>query len=150
MPRGPKGSGILSAAGTGLVALLACADAAAQQQTVARLKQVTGNVLVSREAGLATGNEAQALVNGSRIITTANSTAVVVFDNGCEVRLNENERLDIDSDKPCAAMLVQGLGPAPLLAGAPAMGTVLPLVIGTGIIIDALDKGPVATAVSPN
>jgi hypothetical protein len=136
-----------------LAALLACADVWAQQQqpVVAHLKQVTGNVLVSREAGLATGNEAQPITNGSRIITTANSTAIVVFDNGCEVRLKENERLEVDSNRPCALMLVQAVGPAPLAAvGAPIMGTLLPVVIGTTIIVDRLDKNPAPTAVSPN
>ena len=137
---------------TGLIAVAAVlymGDAAAQQ-SVARLKQVTGNVLVSREAGLAAGAEAQQLVNGSRVITTANSTTIVVFDNGCEVRLKENERLEIDSQKPCALMLAQALGPAQPVAavGAPLVGLLLPAGTALGLATDNSDTTP--TPVSPN
>ena len=138
------------AAGLALAVALCAADAAAQQ-AVARLKQVTGNVLVSREAGLATGAEAQQLINGSRVITTANSTAIVVFDNGCEIRLKENERLEVDSGRPCALMLVQGLGPiAPAVA--PIAGVVFPAVAGGGLLIDLRRSNPSGPTipVSPN
>lgn len=109
------------------------ATGAQAQQAVARLKQVSGNVLVTREAGMATGTEAQPIMQGARVITTANSEAVVVFDNGCEVRLKENQRLEVDSRKPCAAIVVQSLGvpPAP---GAPIAGYVVPALIGIGVI----------------
>lgn len=81
-----------------------------QKEGVARLKSVDGNVLVSRESGLSAGEQAQRLVNGTRIITTANSTAVIEFDNGCEVRLKENERFDVDSTRACALLVGQPLG----------------------------------------
>jgi len=32
---------------------------------------------------------------------------VVVFDNGCEVRLKENQRLEVDETKPCSALVAQ-------------------------------------------
>lgn len=137
------------AAGLGIAATLCMAQAAAQQaQTVARLKEVTGNVLVSREAGLAAGSESQRLANGTRVITTAKSGAVVVFDNGCEVRLKENERLDVDSGRPCALLVAQPLGPMPPVAavGAPLVGLLIPGAVGTGIVLDNRDKLPV----SPN
>jgi hypothetical protein len=86
------------------------AQAQAEQRAVARLKAVSGNVLVSRESGLAAGAQAERLVNGTRIITTANSEAVIEFDNGCEVRLKENERFDVDSTRACALMVAQPLG----------------------------------------
>ena len=137
---------------TALIAVAAalCMGDAAAQQSVARLKQVTGNVLVSREAGLAAGAEAQQLVNGSRIITTANSTAIVVFDNGCEVRLKENERFEIDSQKPCALMVAQALGSAQPVAavGAPLVGLLLPAGTAVGLATDNSDTTP--TPVSPN
>ena len=74
---------------------------------VARLKDVKGNVLVSRESGLAAGAESTRLTEHARVITTANSTVVVVYDNGCEVRLKENQRFEVETDKPCAALLAQ-------------------------------------------
>jgi hypothetical protein len=115
--------------------LLACAVVPAvaqqkEQRIVARLKSVSGNVLVSREAGLAAGAEAQRLADGTRVITTANSEAVIEFDDGCEVRLKENERYEVDSGRPCALRLAGGLGGAPVAAvGAPWMGYVLPVVL---------------------
>ena len=148
-----RGGRFWKAAGLGLAVALCAADAAAQQ-TVARLKQVTGNVLVSREAGLATGAEAQQLVNGTRVITTANSTTIVVFDDGCEVRLKENERFEIDSKTPCALMVVQSLAPAQPVAavGAPLAGLLLPAGVGAGILIDSRGSTPVNPnpPVSPN
>jgi len=75
--------------------------------SVAKLKDVHGNVLVSKESGLASGDEALRLTRGTRVITTARSDVVVVFDNGCEVRLKENQRLEIDDEKPCAALVAQ-------------------------------------------
>jgi len=121
------------------IALLAVAaqwDAGAQpppeQRSVARLKSVNGNVLVSRESGLATGAQAERLVNGTRIITTANSEAVIEFDNGCEVRLKENERFEVDSTRACALLAAQPLGVAGA-AIAPITGTVL--TIGFGAVI---------------
>lgn len=121
-----------------------------QQGSVAKLKQVNGNVLVSRESGLATGAEAQPLVNGSRVITTANSSVVVAFDNGCEVRLEPNERLEVDSLTPCALIKPVALG-APLPA--PAAAFVIPSLIvpgGVGSVILAGQGGGSGTPVSPN
>ena len=133
---------------TALVAsLLASFGATAEGPTVARLKSVNGNVLVSQEAGLSTGNAAQQLTNGTRIITTANSEAVVVFENGCEIRMKENERLEVESGKPCALILAQPLGVAPVAA----TGLVIPAVIlpigAAGVLIgDSRNRTPV----SPN
>ena len=93
----------------GFIAALATTFAPAQQsrEGVAQLKGVKGNVLVSRATGLAAGGEATRLTDHVRVITTANSEAVVVFDNGCEVRLKENQRLEVESDKPCAALVAE-------------------------------------------
>ena len=129
------------------LSLLAPFDAASQQRSVARLKSVTGNVLVSRESGLAAGAEAERLTDGTRIITTANSEAVVEFDNGCEVRLKENERFDVDSGRPCALLAGTPLG-VPAAAVAPALaGYILPVVV-SGVLIDSVTQP--TTPVSPN
>lgn len=74
---------------------------------VALLKSVEGNVLVSQASGLSSGDEAARLPEGSRVITTANSKAVVRYDDGCEVELKPNQRLEIDIDKPCKERIVQ-------------------------------------------
>lgn len=133
----------------GIAAALCVPQAAAQQQAVARLKGVSGNVLVSGEAGLATGAESQRITNGARIITTANSGAIVVFDNGCEVTLKENERLEVDSNKPCALMLAEALAPGPVAAVGPSL---LPLLLPAagGAAAAAGGGGGTPTPVSPN
>jgi hypothetical protein len=71
---------------------------------VAQLKGVHGNVLVSREAGLGAGAEGMRLLRGVRVITTAKSDVTVLFDDGCEVKLKENERFEVETGKPCAAL----------------------------------------------
>jgi hypothetical protein len=142
------------AAALGIAALLCAGGALAQaQKEVARLKQVNGNVLVSGQTGLATGNEAQPLVNGTRIITTSKSRAIVVFENGCEVRLEENQRFDVESDKPCAALVPHSLAAAP--ASPPGLSAlVIPLLIGAGGGADVINRTGVGvvgtTSVSPN
>jgi hypothetical protein len=92
-----------------LVAVLAAPSlpARAADPVVAHLKQVTGNVLVSQESGLAAAGEALPLSKGTRVITTANSEVIVVYDNGCEVRLKQNQRFEVVTDKPCAALMAQ-------------------------------------------
>ena len=128
------------------VAASVCATGVWAQQQVARLKQVTGNVLVSGQSGLATGNEAQPLANGVRIITTANSRVIVVFDNGCEVRMEENQRLDVESGKPCAALLPQALGAAPAASQGFA-AFIVPGLVGAGAIAAIVNN---SNPVSPN
>jgi hypothetical protein len=89
-----------------LAVALACSQPFAQEarQGVAQLKDVHGNVLVSRESGLAAGGEALRLVEGTRVITTNLSEVTVVYDNGCEVKLKQNERFEIEVGKPCEAL----------------------------------------------
>lgn len=120
------------------------------QSTVAKLQQVTGNVLVSREAGLATGTEAQEIANGSRIITTANSRVVVVFDNGCRVEMQENQRLEVDSRKPCAALLVEGLALAQPALAIPLANYIVPGLIAGGTLVGTGGGREGPTPVSPN
>jgi len=93
----------------GFIAAAATAIAPAQttREGVAQLKGVKGNVLLSRQTGLAAGGEAARLTEHTRVITTANSEVVVVYDNGCEVRLKENQRFEVEVDKPCAALIAQ-------------------------------------------
>jgi hypothetical protein len=64
-------------------------------------------VLLSHQAGLAAGGESTRITEHTRIITTANSEVIVVYDNGCEVRLKENQRFEVESNKPCAALIAQ-------------------------------------------
>jgi hypothetical protein len=110
-----------------LAATLAAAQAHAQDNNgIAKLVDLHGNVLVSRATGLAAGTDSERLMDGMRVITTSNSGVVVQFDNGCRVELKENQRFEVQRDKPCEALLVQvesvvqpttiaAVGPAPAL-----------------------------------
>lgn len=118
---------------------------------VAELTQVKGNVLVSREAGLTAGTEGQAILNGARIITTANGRTTVVFDNGCRVEMVENQRLDVDSQKPCAAMLPLALAVAEPAIVIPLANYIVPGLIGGGSLVGTgTGGGGGPTPVSPN
>jgi hypothetical protein len=143
--------------------LLAAPALYAQQSrdgAIARLVEMSGNVLVSREAGLASGNESLRLQAGTRVITTAQSGVVVEYDNGCRVRLKENQRFEVEKDKPCAALLAQDI-----IAGQPdrVAGFILPAAVvtaiavpagaaavGVALTVDARGGGGGGTPVSPN
>jgi hypothetical protein len=136
-------------------AALAAAFAAAQNtnEGIAKLKDLKGNVLLSRESGLAAGGEAARLLERTRVITTANSEVIVVYDNGCEVRLKENQRFEVERDRPCAALIasVQSIlvQPAAVAVAGPAFfWTALPAIggagVGLGILQDARGKDPLS------
>lgn len=149
-PGGNLGAGMLLAAA--LVALAispwdAGAQAQAEKRGIARLKIVTGNVLVSGEAGMAAGAQDDRLLDHTRILTTANSEAVIEFDDGCEVRLKENERFDVEKGKACALMAGEPLGVPQAAVAAPLAGYILPIV-APGLLLD--NDVQTTTPVSPN
>jgi hypothetical protein len=148
-----------------IAASLAAAHAVAQQPArdgIAQLKAVKGNVLLSREAGLAAGGEAARVVERTRVITTANSEVIVVYDNGCEVRLQANQRFEVDARKPCAALIASVesilVPPAGAVmagsAGAAGFWNVVPalggLAIGAAIASPSSGPPPAPTPLSPS
>jgi hypothetical protein len=133
---------------SGLLFATAVGAQSRQSDEIASLKRVTGNVLVSQQAGLATGVESQRLVKGTRVITTANSEAVIVFDNGCEVRLRENQRFDVDSERPCALLVAEALGGLPVAAANLGFVPLVGAAGGAAVLITGGRGG--STPVSPN
>jgi hypothetical protein len=134
-----------------LLALQAAAQPLAPEKAVAQLRQLSGNVLVSHAAGMTTGAELLRVADGTRIITTANSEVVVVFDKGCGVRMQENQRLDVDTGKPCAALVPANLAVAVPAAGHGFAGLLIPGLLAAGAAAAGLGGGaqPVPP-VSPN
>jgi hypothetical protein len=143
-----------------LAAAFATTLACAQGGSIARLKDVKGNVLVSQQAGLASGSEAVRLAEHTRVITTAGSEVIVVYDNGCEVRLKENQRFEVVVDKACAALVAEnllvetpgaaGVGIAALFIPAGGVG-IASGVAGVGIDSTLFRGGnPTPTPLSPN
>ena len=135
--------------------VLAWAGSALAQQggrdgTIAKLTDLQGNVLVSRDAGLASGNEALRLIPGTRVITTANSEVIVEYDDGCRVRLKENERFEVERGKPCALLIasVQPILVAP--AAVAGIGPILgPALLGGGTVAILIGSRG-GQSVSPN
>ena len=121
------------------------------QEPVAKLKLLKGNVLVSRESALVAGTEAMRLVPGTRVITTALSEVTVAYDDGCDVRLKENQRFEVETGKPCSALVAQStVAPPPSAAvGVSLVGLLVPAGAAAGgfaAIRDARDS----RNVSPN
>jgi hypothetical protein len=103
----------------------ACEDESyKKKETIAELRDLKGNVLVSDPKGIAAGAERQRLANKVRVSTTARSGVLIRFDCGCDVELKENERLDVEGGDPCAA-LIAAIKPVPIgvAAGVATAGT---------------------------
>jgi hypothetical protein len=134
-----------------VAAILAATLALAQDRGVARLRDLKGNILLSQQSGLAAGSEATRLPERTRVITTAGSEVVVVYDNGCEVRLQENQRFEVVTDKACSALFAESLFGPPVAPPVTATGIgnlVIP-VGGAAILIEIL-KGGSTKPLSPS
>ncbi|HST01580.1 MAG TPA: hypothetical protein VLJ84_07965 [Usitatibacter sp.] len=91
-----------------LAAFAAAMPASADEPVpIAKLKDLHGNVLVSKSSGLAAGGEGTRLTEGVRVITANSSDVVVQYDDGCEVRLKSNQRFLVERGKPCAVLVAQ-------------------------------------------
>ena len=101
-------------AGAALFALLIAGPALAHadNQTIARLVEMNGSVLVSHAFNIASANEGFRLLPGTSVMTTANSAVTVEYDNGCRVKLERNQRFVLEN-KPCLT-LVQAAGVQPM------------------------------------
>ena len=117
-----------SAQGTGL----GCTDPSlAKSEFIAELQKVQGNVLVSDASGMTSGVEKQPLKNTMRVTTTSRASVTVSFACGCDVKLKENERLDISAPNTCEAILAAvqpvpvdiALGAIPAATGGVSVGT---------------------------
>ena len=108
--------------GAAFVASLASAQ---QAGPVATITQMEGSVLVSQPDGMVTANKGERLSVGTRVVTTARSRATILYDNGCDIYLVDNERHTIRVDE-CAALRrdVAKLGPAPGAIGGGTGGVV--------------------------
>jgi len=143
-------------AGGLLIALLAATQPYAQKAdgSIARLRSVTGNVLISGESGLASGDDELRLSPGTRVITTANSTVVVEYDDGCRVTLKENQRFEVEKGKACALLVAQPQSILLTPEGAAATAfsvaaVVIPATFGIGAVTFLIESRS-KTTVSPS
>ncbi len=108
---------------------------AASKPTIAELRDVQGNVLVSDKTGMQSGTAGQRIENRARVMTTSPAAVTIVLDCGCNIRLKENERVDVELPRACGAMLASVTSVTPqvaLGASASAASTsfVAPVVLG--------------------
>ncbi len=119
------------------------------QNGVAKLGDLTGNVLVSQGDAMVAGTKDQRLPLGARVVTTAGAQATINYDVGCDVTLKENQRFTVSAG-PCALLLaqVENLGPAAGAIGgeavAGAAGGNVGTIVGVGVLAAALVGGVVA------
>lgn len=94
-------------------ALLAHGHALAQKDSaVATLKDLDGKVLVNKGDGLKSATTGVQLVDGNRVVTLDKSGVRIVFSDGCDVRLKENEIFLIDEKLGCKALATSSSGAA--------------------------------------
>lgn len=108
------------------------------------LQDVVGNVLVSTKDGISSGIDNQPVANKTRVTTTSRASVTIAFKEcGCDVKLKENERIDIDSPNTCAALLALVTGvPVDAAIGAVAataggVSNPVGLAIGAGVGVGA-------------
>lgn len=102
--------------------------------TIARLVDVHGSVLVSRESGLTSATEKMRVLPGTRVLTTKGADVVVEYDDGCRVQVKENQRFEVEHGKPCAALVAFDILGAPVAAFSPVANTLIPAGLGAGAI----------------
>lgn len=107
---------------------------------VATLKDLDGKVLVNKGEGLKSAAPGMDLVDGNRIVTLDKSSVRIVFGDGCDVRLKENEIFVIDAKLGCKA-LVTSSSPAATGLTSGQIALIGAGVVGVGIIIGSSGGG---------
>ena len=99
---------------SGLFLLSASALALAQAPApvVGRAVDVEGLVTVSQGANVRTVLNDSPVIDGTRYVTASTGSVTLKFKDACDVKLKPNQSLEVDSRKPCAALIaaVQTLG----------------------------------------
>ena len=101
------------------IALLAAglaSPAFAGDAPMARIVEVSGNVLVSNDQSMASVGEAFRLKPGMRVLVTLNSSATIEYGNGCRVRLAAGERFEVRDGAACSHRAMQPTALAPVIA----------------------------------
>lgn len=111
------GNSIRNAAAVAAMAFACLANAG--ERPVARLVGVNGNVLVSNDNTIASAGEALRLVPGMRVLATLNSSAIVEYADGCRVKVQAGERLEVRGDSACARAQPVGMAYTPVAKGRP-------------------------------
>lgn len=105
---------------------------AQKDSEVATLKDLDGKVLVNKGEGLKSASSGQTLTDGNRVVTLDKSGVRIVFNDGCDVRLKENEIFVIDEKLGCKALVTSSAAATGLTTGQVA---IIAAVVGGGAIV---------------
>jgi hypothetical protein len=122
-----------------LVILGASGMATAQDKAgpVATLEKLEGTVMVNKGTGYTTQKGSVPLNEGDSVITLKDSTAEIVFKDGCRAQLKANNMMSISLNPGCKAPIVAVNPPAPFTAGAAGAGASSwagPVLAGAGVV----------------
>lgn len=110
------------------------ASAQEEQPKVATLEKTEGTVMVDKGKGYASTKINTSLNEGDRVITLSNSTAEIVFDDGCKLTLKPNNLVKIERAFGCKAAIVavdSTVAASAAPSSAPSFG---PTLLGIGTI----------------
>ncbi|MBK1701337.1 hypothetical protein [Thiococcus pfennigii] len=77
--------------------------ATAAEEPVGTLARISGAAIVNQGSQYVTGREGMPLVEGDRLLVLEGGSAVVVFADGCERAVADNELLVVPAISSCAA-----------------------------------------------
>jgi len=89
-------------------------------KSAASLAEVSGSVLVNRGEEFVAGVDGDLLGNGDRVMAMENATALLKYDDGCDVKVESGTVVTLSEGSPCAGWLlaVESVAPGGLAVGA--------------------------------
>jgi hypothetical protein len=103
------------------ITIVALSAAAAAEKQIATVARINGNAVVSQGAQYVPGTEGMALNVGQRVMSLADSTVVIQFNDGCRYTLEENKLVTMEDMSPCVLTKGVALAPPPPAAAVPAV-----------------------------
>lgn len=139
----------------GLALLLSTAVLAQAQAPTssASLADIEGSVLVNRGEQFVAGSDGDVLAKGDRVMAMEESTALLKYDDGCDVRVEPATVVTLSDGSPCAGWIlaVESVAPSGLAIGATSAAAstgispwiYVPAIIVAGVLIyEELDDEP--------
>lgn len=140
--------------GFGVLALLLGAGVSGQPQaptSAATLVDIEGNVLVNRGEQFVQGGDGDVLASGDRVMAMEASSALLRYDDGCDVKVEPETVVTLSEGSPCAGWLlaVESVAPGGLAVGAAGAATAtspwvyVPAVVVAGVLLyEEFDDDP--------
>lgn len=110
-----------------------CVSSCLAQPNFAQMQSIQGKVLVNQGSGFIAATDGVLLKPGDKILVGKEASAIVTYENGCEVSISEPKVLTVAKSVPCpAGAKIASVGSsfaAPVAGGG---GGLPPPVIGLG------------------